>query len=1528
MNRPVKSAHSPETLNLLNIYRNLLNPCRDSIIFLDVTGDIFDVNQSCVELLGYTRDELCDLNLLDLIAPENLEEDPIQMSLLQTNGSDYKERNLHRKDGKVIQVEIQLQKVQDDILLGMLRDVTSQKEKQEFLRQMEDKYRLIVETSIEGICTLDENHLITYVNSRLASMLGYSVEEMLGKQIVNFLFEEDVANHQEMMELREKGHADPYERRFRRKDGTSLWMNVSPKPTMDGQGIFCGSFAMLTDISAQKRQEDIQKAHLHLLQFADQHLVDELLKETLDILGEFIDSPIGFFHFVDPNKLIFTRRVWSTKALRKHENYTGNNRHQPFDEIGVWLDCIHNRKSLIINDFAALAGKINLPSGHGGIERCLILPLIRNEQVVALLGLANKASDYSDKDIDLVSSFADPIWNIVERKIAEEKLRQNSLQYQTIISTSLDGFSICSASGKIMEANDSYCRMLGYTRDEILELSIPDIEGQEMPEETARHIQKMTKSGSERFETKHKCKDGKIISVEVNTTYMPEAGIFTTFTRDITERKRIEEALLENQELLSLFVSHSPIYAFIKDVTPTESRVIQVSDNYIQMVGVSSRDMAGKTMAELFPPEFASKITADDWAVVVENKVLELNEELNGRSYITIKFPIHQKGKTLLAGYTIDITDSKQAEIRHKAAFDALQISEEQLKEAQKIAHLGRWVYDIINDQLNWSDMIFEIFEIDPDKFDATYEAFLEAVHPDDRAEVNRVYNESLINHAPYEITHRLLMKDGRIKWVNEICRTEYDDQKQPVRSIGIVQEITNLRLAEEELIKRERLLQESQATAHVGSYIIDLVTGTNYWTKEAFRIFGMDENQPVPTIQEYRSLIHPDDVAPLYEMFGKSISTGAQFDLIYRIIHPSGDLRYVHSIGNPEKNAAGEVVRMVGTFQDVTESKRAEVVLTREKQRLTDIINATNVGTWELDLQTGENVLNARWAEMLGYNLEELSPTTYDTWVKLVHPDDLKLSGELEKRHVNGELETYECEVRLRHKNGNWVWILTKGKVIARSEEGKPLLMYGTHQDITERKLAEQELLQRDQLLEESQKIAHLGSFVRDMVTDQTYWTKETYRIFGLDEKLPAPIGKEFEKFIHPEDVEIESKLFTECIQTANSFDWVYRIIKNNGEIRFVRSIVNPLCSKDGKVIQISGTIQDVTENVLMENGIRESEKRFKSLYENIPLGYQSLDPNGYFLDINPAWAKLLGYSPEEVIGRWFGDFLVDEEVDLFKQRFPMFKVTGAVHDIEFHMKHKNGHTVTVNFNGQIGYDAWGKVERTYCNLVDITKRKEMEENLQASLAEKEVLIREVHHRVKNNLAAILGLMDMERQSTTDLTAKNLLTELSNRIKSMSTVHEKLYRSESLSKIDFQDYLTSFVSHLRTSLRTSNEIISTVDARGIELSLDLAVPCGLIVNELVTNSMKYAFPEGKPGNQHDKGCGINISMKEESGKYILTVSDNGVGLPDELEWRESKTLGLRLVRMLGEHQLGGFVELDTSHGLLVKIEFDSNSRE
>jgi two-component sensor histidine kinase len=227
---------------------------------------------------------------------------------------------------------------------------------------------------------------------------------------------------------------------------------------------------------------------------------------------------------------------------------------------------------------------------------------------------------------------------------------------------------------------------------------------------------------------------------------------------------------------------------------------------------------------------------------------------------------------------------------------------------------------------------------------------------------------------------------------------------------------------------------------------------------------------------------------------------------------------------------------------------------------------------------------------------------------------------------------------------------------------------------------------------------------------------------------------------------------------------------------------------------------------------------------------------------------------------------------------------------------------------------------------FTDITARKEAEDALRISLAEKEVLLKEVHHRVKNNLAAIMGLVDLQEQALDNQAARTALAELSARIRSMALVHEQLYQSENLSRIDFQSYLESLISHLRSSYERFGGIHVSVAAEGVEMGLDNAVPCGLLITELITNAYKYAFPAGRP-RPGTGGCEIAVSAAWDGATYTLTVADNGVGLPKDLDWTNTKTLGLLLVKMLGQHQLQGTIEVDRTLGTTFRLQFTPKNR-
>ena len=263
------------------------------------------------------------------------------------------------------------------------------------------------------------------------------------------------------------------------------------------------------------------------------------------------------------------------------------------------------------------------------------------------------------------------------------------------------------------------------------------------------------------------------------------------------------------------------------------------------------------------------------------------------------------------------------------------------------------------------------------------------------------------------------------------------------------------------------------------------------------------------------------------------------------------------------------------------------------------------------------------------------------------------------------------------------------------------------------------------------------------------------------------------------------------------------------------------------------------------LEEDLWESEERFRILYENAPIPYQSLNEDGYIIEANQAWLDTLGYSAEEVMGRWFGDFLPADYQEVFRERFPMFKKLGVILGAEFEMVCTDGSEKIVSFNGKIGRDQNGEFRQTHCVFTDITERKRAEDQIRKQLAEMEVLLKEIHHRVKNNLQIISSLLNLQARYIQDKRAQESFKESINRIKTMALIHETLYQSKDLAKIDFSAYIQKLTSNLIHSHRIEPHAIHTkTNIENVIGDINMAIPCGLIINELVSNSLKHAFPE------------------------------------------------------------------------------------
>ncbi|HXU92457.1 MAG TPA: HD domain-containing phosphohydrolase [Gallionella sp.] len=299
-------------------------------------------------------------------------------------------------------------------------------------------------------------------------------------------------------------------------------------------------------------------------------------------------------------------------------------------------------------------------------------------------------------------------------------------------------------------------------------------------------------------------------------------GAVVTFL-DITEKLRVRDELKRSQALLEGVVENMPAMVFLKSAEDMRLELLNRAGE--QLLGYSRADLLGKNAHDLFPKEQADFFMQKDREVLASHRLLEIPEEPiktadGGEKWLhTFKIGLYDDAgrPSHLLGISMDIT-------AHKKVEDELRESEVKLAEAQRMAHLGHWHLDLVKNELKWSDEIYRIFEIDPQQFGATYEAFLDSIHPDDREAVNQAYTESLKNHSSYRIEHRLLMKDGRIKYVEEKCETTFAEDGTPLRSLGTVQDVTAIRFSERALREHQEVLEQAlEGTIHTVSMAVEL---------------------------------------------------------------------------------------------------------------------------------------------------------------------------------------------------------------------------------------------------------------------------------------------------------------------------------------------------------------------------------------------------------------------------------------------------------------------------------------------------------------------------------------------------------------------------------------------------------------------------------------------------------------------------------------------------------------------------------
>ncbi|MET3123534.1 diguanylate cyclase (GGDEF)-like protein/PAS domain S-box-containing protein [Oxalobacteraceae bacterium GrIS 2.11] len=366
-----------------------------------------------------------------------------------------------------------------------------------------------------------------------------------------------------------------------------------------------------------------------------------------------------------------------------------------------------------------------------------------------------------------------------------------------------------------------------------------------------------------------------------------------------------------------------------------------------------------------------------------------------------------------------------------------------------------------------------------------------------------------------------------------------------------------------------------------------------------------------------------------------------------YQMVTKDGTVLDVVLSAILEYDLYGQPMRSVSVIEDVTKRRIAESRLREKQQRLAHIIDSTQIGTWEWNVQTGDVMFNERWANIVGQTLEDITPLSIQTWIDLVHPDDLKRSGDLLERHFADQNVRYECEVRMRHRGGNWVWVRSHCRVMTWTSDGKPEWMFGSHEDITERIVQRQALITQSERASLATDSGGIGIWDLDLATNALLWDAWMYKLYGLEPNQEVAAYGLWIRHLHPDDIKFAEEALKAAVSGEKPFDTEFRIVWNDGTVRNIRATGRVTRNAYGRPLRMVGANWDVTEARRLNSELAMQHELLEVTLRSIGDAVITTDNHGNVTWLNPVAERMTGWLVPEAMGKPLGQVfhIINEE-------------------------------------------------------------------------------------------------------------------------------------------------------------------------------------------------------------------------------------------------------------------------------------------
>ena len=918
--------------------------------------------------------------------------------------------------------------------------------------------------------------------------------------------------------------------------------------------------------------------------------------------------------------------------------------------------------------------------------------------------------------------------------------------------------------------------------------------------------------------------------------------------------------------------------------------------------------------------------------VMSQNNPEKMEVKVGKKSILIVFHPLPNEERVYISGF--DITDQKEVERK-------LRESENKYRNIVETSVEGIWIFSAVSETTYVNEKMAEMLGYNREEMIGSF--IWDFAYEEDKDIFQlKLANRKLGIDEVYEL--KLIRKDSSPLWVSVSAKGFFDDAGKFEGSVGMFTDITERKRVEGALRESEEKYRIVADNTHDWEFWLGPDGHFLYISPSCERVTGYTVWEFMDNPDLLQEIIYPDDRLAFLQ-HKHAMPSSRHGDIEFRILTKDGETRWIHHMCQPIYDDKGRYAGNRGSNRDITERKRAEEILAFERSQLLSIFDGMDDVVYVTDPYTYE-VLYANKAMKEKFDGELVGGICYREFQRKESPCNFCTNPIiLKERSMPYHWEYYNPMV------DRYFMIMDR---IIKWPDGRDVRLE-IAKDITERKNAEEVLKKAHENLEEkvkertgeleeaykslkesakglaeAQRIAHIGNYDYDLVSDKLYWSDEIYHIFGLQPQEGMTFNK-FLTFIHPDDKDYVNNAVTEAIN-GKHYAINYRIVRPDGEVRIVHSEREAIFDKTNKPIRAKGTIQDVTEHKKSEEKIQNLANIVESSTDVIAT--VSLD------SIVTSWNKgaeqIFGYTAEEILGKKVSILEPDNLRGEIKQLVEEVKQGRKVEFYESSRLKKDGTIIIISGTLSPVLDTSGKLVAISVIARDITDRKRAEE----AMAEVEIARKkEIHHRIKNNLQVISSLLDLQaeqfknKECIQNSEVLEAFKESQARVISMALIHEELYKGDGFETLNFSLYIQELAENLLQTYRVGNNDISLkLDlAENTFFDMDIAVPLGMIVNELVTNSLKHAFLGINKGEIQIKLSreenGKCINEKDKSTNFILTVSDNGIGIPENINIEDLDTLGVQLVISLVD-QLDGELELKRDNGTEFIIRFTVEEKD